>query len=167
MVPTRLMFAQSTKEIQRTDDMLQFAIPLTAVGMTYLFDDQHGRRNLAYTFFSTMGATYALKYSFPDERPDGSDHLSFISAHTSAAFSGATFIQRRYGWKYGLPAYFAAAFVGWSRVESGKHYSDDVLRGAAIGILSAYLFTKPYTGTVSIAPIVRGRSVGLIVQGSW
>jgi membrane-associated phospholipid phosphatase len=66
-----------------------------------------------------------LKYSVPRERPEGSD----TSGHTSAAFSGATFIHRRYGWKYGIPAYLAVAFVGWSRVESGKHYSDDVLRG--------------------------------------
>lgn len=166
MLLTNPSFAQSTEGIERTGDVLQIAIPLTAYGMTYLSDDAQGRRSFSNTFFSTMGTTYALKYSFPDERPDGGN-LSFISGHTSVAFSGATFIQRRYGWKYGIPAYLGAAFVGWSRVESGKHYTDDVLRGAALGILSAYVFTKPYKGTLRIAPFVEDRPVGVAFQGSW
>jgi membrane-associated phospholipid phosphatase len=166
MLLTSPSFAQSTEGIERTGDVLQIAIPLTAYGMTYLFDDAEGRRSFSNVFFSTMGTTYALKYSFPEERPDGGN-LSFISGHTSAAFSGATFIQRRYGWKYGIPAYLGAAFVGWSRVESGRHHTDDVLRGAALGILSAYVFTKPYKGTIRIVPLVNDLTVSVAFQGSW
>ena len=121
------VFAQSNKEIERTGDVLQIAIPLAAYGMTYLFDDHQGRRSFASVFFSTMGTTYALKYSFPDKRPDGGDALSFVSGHTSAAFSGAAFIQRRYGWRYGIPAYLGAAFVGWSRIQVGKHHQDRLI----------------------------------------
>ena len=160
-------FAQSNKEIERTGDVLQIAIPLAAYGMTYLFDDHQGRRSFANVFLSTMGTTYALKYSFPDKRPDGGDTLSFVSGHTSAAFSGAAFIQRRYGWKYGIPAYLGAAFVGWSRIQAGKHHTDDVMRGATLGILSAYTFTKTYKGKLRVSPFVENRTVGLTVQGSW
>ena len=36
--------------------------------------------------------------------------------------------------------------MGYSRVEAREHYPHDVIAGAAIGILSSYLFTKPYKG---------------------
>lgn len=55
-------------------------------------------------------------------------------------------MRKRYGWEYGLPAYALASFVGYSRVESRQHYAHDVIAGASIGIVSSYLFTKPYRG---------------------
>jgi hypothetical protein len=59
---------------------------------------------------------------------------------------GASFIQKRDGWKYGKYAYFLAAIVGVSRMEGpdGQHDIWDVLGSAAAGIGSTYLFTKPY-----------------------
>ncbi len=134
--------------------------------MTFVFDDYAGRESLSKTFFSTMGTTYALKYSIQDERPDGGGK-SFVSGHTSATFSGAAFIQRHYGWKYGIPAYLGAAFVGWSRVKAGKHYTDDVLRGAAIGILSAYVFIRSYNKDIRVSPFVGDRKFGLAFQFRW
>jgi membrane-associated phospholipid phosphatase len=55
-------------------------------------------------------------------------------------------MRKRYGWEYGAPAYATASFVAYSRVESRKHYPHDMLAGAGIGILSSYIFTKPYKG---------------------
>lgn len=60
---------------------------------------------------------------------------SFPSGHTSAAFATATMIQRRWGWKRGLPAYLIAAYVGTSRLQNLHHFSD-VTFGAALGIAS-------------------------------
>ncbi len=53
-------------------------------------------------------------------------------------------MRKRYGWKYGVPAYAAASFVAYSRVEAREYYPQDVVAGAAIGIASSYLFTRPY-----------------------
>ncbi|HZJ19986.1 MAG TPA: PAP2 family protein, partial [Pricia sp.] len=49
-------------------------------------------------------------------------------------------------WKYGVPAYLVAGFVGYSRLEgvNDRHDGWDVLAGAAVGIGSTYLFTTPY-----------------------
>jgi membrane-associated phospholipid phosphatase len=80
-----------------------------------------------------------------ETRPDGGSH-SFPSGHSSISFSSAEFMRERYGWAYGLPAYAAASFAGYSRVESREHYTHDVVAGAAIGIVSSYIFTKPYKG---------------------
>ena len=123
--------------------MLQIALPATALCMTYAYDDIEGRNGFYKAFLSTSAATLILKRITNKKRPDGSDNYSFPSGHTSAAFSGASFIFNRYGIKYGIPSYLAAAFVGYSRVHSKKHYWEDVIAGATLAILNTYFFSKP------------------------
>ena len=90
--------------------------------------------------------THAIKRLINKQRPNGGNY-SFPSGHTSAAFTGAAFIERRYGLKVGIPTYLLASYVGWTRVESNYHDKWDVLGGAIVGIGSAYLFTKPFKNT--------------------
>ena len=82
--------------------------------------------------------------------------------HTSVSFAGAAFIQRRYGWKWGIPAYAVASYVGWSRTYGKKHDWWDVAAGAAIGIGSAYIFTRPFASkhNLSISPIAGDKHFG-------
>ncbi len=109
----------------------------------------------------TLGVTYALKYSIDERRPNGGSQ-SFPSGHSSISFSAAEFMRKRYGWEYGAPAYAAASFVAYSRVESREHYPRDVVAGAGIGILSSFIFTKPYKGwDVSAAGDTKGFSLRL------
>ena len=91
----------------------------------------------------TLPATAFTSQLFLDnkERPNGGD-FSFPSGHTSAAFTGAAFIDYKYGLKYGLPAYIFAAFVGWSRVYAKKHDYIDVLGGIIVGVGCVELFTS-------------------------
>lgn len=138
----RLLAADS---IQNAGDVLQFALPGLAAGLTLAHRDGQGALQLGKSLGVTWGVTYALKYTIDAKRPDGADQ-SFPSGHTSGSFSAAEFIRKRYGWEYGVPAYTAASFVAYSRVESREHYPRDVVVGAGIGILSSYLFTKPYKG---------------------
>ena len=77
-------------------DILQIALPALAYGMTFAYQDPEGRKQFYPSFLSTLGITYALKYGIHSERPNGGEH-AFPSGHTAAAFSGASFIQRRYG----------------------------------------------------------------------
>ncbi|WP_273568223.1 phosphatase PAP2 family protein [Maribacter halichondriae] len=128
-------------------DVLQLALPITAGIMTLVKKDYKGTKKLAFSYGTTLAVTYSLKYLTKKARPEDRNHFdSFPSGHTSSAFSGASFIQRRYGWKYGAPAYVLATLVGISRTEAPDGYHDgwDVLAGAAVGIGSTYLFTKPY-----------------------
>jgi membrane-associated phospholipid phosphatase len=100
------------------------------------------------------------------ERPNGGD-MSFPSGHTSAAFSGAAFIQMRYGWLYGSMAYAGAAYVGWSRVVTENHHVEDVIAGAGIGIISAAIFTKPYLDKIHILPFVSQERMGVTFLVKW
>jgi len=98
-------------------------------------------------------------------RPNGG-HQSFPSGHTASAFAGAAFLQRRYGWKVGVPACFAATFVGYSRVESHNHYTSDVVAGAAIAIGANLIFAHPRSH-VSLALDGEDGGVGADVAISW
>ena len=77
----------------------------------------------------------SLKLIVRRERPNGSNHQSFPSGHTSHAFAVATVFKRHYGWKIGAPAYVLASFVGASRMKEDMHYFSDVVAGAALGII--------------------------------
>ncbi|HSF18746.1 MAG TPA: phosphatase PAP2 family protein [Vicinamibacteria bacterium] len=92
-------------------------------------------RELVRAQIVTQSLTFGLKVAASRERPDGSNQRSFPSGHASGTFATATVLQRRYGWKVGVPAYAVAGYVGASRLNEGAHFLSDVVFGATIGIL--------------------------------
>lgn len=78
-----------------------------------------------------------LKYTAREARPgaDGRKN-SFPSGHSATAFTGAELVRKEYGWGYGSAAYAIAIATGVLRVTNHKHWCNDVLAGAGIGILS-------------------------------
>jgi len=133
---------QST--VETIGDITQLLIPASAGTATLILKDKKGTWQFVKSFATTAAITYVLKQTIDKERPEHNGKHSFPSGHTSSAFSGASFIQRRYGWKYGIPAYALAVYTGYSRVYAKKHYPIDVVAGALIGIGGTYLFTTPY-----------------------
>jgi hypothetical protein len=160
---------QAADSIQTAGDILQFVLPITAGSLTLAYPrsegdgkvadslghgeerlglgyrDTQGTVQFAESLGVTLGTTYVLKYAVNERRPNGGSQ-SFPSGHSSISFSAAEFMRKRYGWEYGIPAYGLASFVAYSRVEARQHYAHDVIAGAAIGIASSYVFTRPYKG---------------------
>lgn len=132
------------KQVETSGDVLVFVTPVAGLATTLIMKDYQGLKQAAFSGATALAATYALKYIVRKERPDKSDKLSFPSSHTMVAFTGAAFIQRRYGWKYGIPAYLVSTYVAWSRVYADKHDWWDVAAGAAIGVGCAYIYTRPF-----------------------
>lgn len=131
--------------IQDIGDYAQHIPALTSLLMVIVKKDKEGFWQFTKSYSTTLAVTYALKYAINKPRPNNAtDGYAFPSGHTSAAFSGASFLQRRYGWEYGIPAYAVASFVGYSRIKGNRHDAWDVVGGIAVGIGSTYLFTKPY-----------------------
>lgn len=128
----------------KVGDVLAFAIPAAAYGSTYYMDDKEGRQQFYYSFATNVATTQVLKSVIDKERPNGRDEDSFPSGHTSMAFQGASFIHKRYGLEYSIPAYVGATFVGYSRIDADKHDTTDVLAGAALGVASSMFLTKSY-----------------------
>lgn len=67
---------------------------------------------------------------------------SFPSGHTAASFAVAAGVYMA-GWKKtGVVLYIAAALIGFSRLYLGVHFPTDVLGGAIVGILCAWVMRK-------------------------
>lgn len=152
--------------IELAGDVLQFVLPAAAYGMTFGFQDPEGRIQYTKSLALSTAVTWGLKLSVDRERPNGGSY-SMPSGHASVAFSGASFIQRRYGWEYGIPAYMAATFVAFSRVHSDDHFVEDVAVGAFIGIISTYLFTDPYERGLHVVPLVGNGTYGVLFTTQW
>lgn len=150
--------------LEASGDMVQYLLPLTALGMSFNQNDPEGRVQFLKSFGTTFGITYTVKIGVNRTRPNGADY-SFPSGHTSASFSSAGYIQQRYGWKKGGAAYAAATFVGWTRIKANKHYVSDVVAGAALGTLSSYVFTS--NKDMKLSGYKDRDSTGINIQYRW
>lgn len=72
------------------------------------------------------------------------DTTSFPSGHTVIFFALAAAFYLHRQKTTGIFFFIAAALVAISRVIAGAHYLIDILAGAMIGILVAYLFEKVF-----------------------
>ncbi len=155
--------SKGRRAVKTSGDVLMVAMPVATAATVLAIKDWTGVKEALFTGATTLGVTYLLKYTVCKERPDRSDRLSFPSAHTSISFANAAFIQRRYGWKWGAPAYAIAAYVGWSRTYARRHDWWDVAAGAIIGAGSAYIYTRPFARKhqLVISPLTDGTSLGV------
>lgn len=178
----------SQRHVKTAGSILQVGIPAGALALTWILDPADGpatgeaghssmllmggtpRHDLLLAIGRTGVVTAGLKYSINETRPNG-ESRSFPSGHTSIAFTGAEFIRKEYGWRWAAPAYVAAGFVGWSRVEAKKHYVHDVLAGAALGVLANHDFwlRQDPRGALrlSAAAIATGRDVAPGLALTW
>lgn len=78
-----------------------------------------------------------LKNFLEEKRPDSGTEDSFPSGHTATAFMGAELVRSEYPLGYGIAAYTFAVGVAFLRTYNDRHWINDVIAGAGIGILSA------------------------------
>lgn len=138
------MVSAQSNTLEKSGDVLFVTLPTIAFGTTFLKKDKEGSKQFMKGFLINLATTAGLKLLIDKERPNFENGNSFPSGHTSVTFQSASFIQKRYGWKYGLPAYVLAGFTGYTRLDADKHDLTDVIAGAVIGVGSTYLFTTPY-----------------------
>ncbi len=159
--------SHAVSSVEQNGDILQIVVPLAGLGTTLAYEkDNSGSKQFFKAFATSQLITYSLKALTQKTRPNGSCCASFPSGHTSAAFMGASFIQHRYGWKYAVPAYIAASYVGYSRVYAQQHYVEDVLAGAMIGVLSSHYLVSPYKN-IQILPVVEQNRLSLLLHWQW
>jgi membrane-associated phospholipid phosphatase len=133
--------AHALDSTTRNGNLLAMGLPAFAAGMSFINDDTEGVVQLIKSEAVTLGIVEVLKSSTHQMRPDGSDNKSFPSAHAAVAFSAAQYLQMKGGWEYGVPAYLAASYVAYARVDAREHRWRDVAAGAATGMLTTYYFT--------------------------
>lgn len=138
--------AQAVDAVTRNSNMVALGLPTVAAGLSWLNNDTEGLVQLVKSEAVTVGIVEVLKSTTHEMRPNGKDDKSFPSAHSAVAFSAAQYMQMKGGWEYGVPAYLAASYVAWARVDAREHRWRDVAAGAATGALTTYYFTDANTG---------------------
>jgi membrane-associated phospholipid phosphatase len=135
----------SANGIESAGTAVAIAMPLIAGGIAWGHDqDWTGVAQMGVVTLASVGTAYGLNHITHEWRPDHSDDHSLPSDTAALAFAPAAFLWDRYGWKYGVPAYAAAAFVGYSRVDSKKHHWYDVVASAGIAWGYSQIFTTEY-----------------------
>ncbi len=150
--------------LRRAGDIVHLALPALAAGSAAWKRDWTGLREFGFSFGATAGTVGILKRVYGKSRPDLENNRSFPSGHTAFAFSGASFIWRRYGARFGVPAVAAAGFVGFTRIKGKKHFGDDVVAGAGIALIYNWLLVKPPDGRVKIKPSATAGGYGLTME---
>lgn len=130
----------------KIDDYAQYA-PIVSTYALNVFGvkGKHNYKDLtiisAMAYVSEFALVQGTKRIIHAERPDGGNN-SFPSGHSATVFTGATILWEEYKdvspW-IGVAGYAVAVGTGFLRMYNNKHYLQDVIAGAGIGILSAKL----------------------------
>ncbi|OGX92125.1 phosphatase PAP2 family protein [Hymenobacter coccineus] len=156
------------KSNSRIADYLIFA-PYLELGAVVLagVESHNDRVNLLLILAKSeaimLASTFAVKHLTQEERPDGSDKLSFPSGHTAQAFLAASIVHTELRDKspwYGIGAYTIATGVGALRMINEKHWQSDVFAGAGFGIMSAHLAYLTHRNRWGRKGI--GRDIGIV-----
>ena len=140
-----LCASPAAASIESAGTAVAIALPFIAGGVAYEHDqDWTGVAQMGVVTLATVGTAYGLNHLIREQRPDGSDFHSMPSDTSALAFAPAQFLWDRYGWEWGVPAYAAAAFVGYSRVDAKKHHWYDVVASAGLAWGYSRLFTTEY-----------------------
>jgi membrane-associated PAP2 superfamily phosphatase len=84
-------------------DVLMLALPASAYLLTLNKQDEQGAWSLTKSLVVTAISTLALNSVIDKDSPNGKSGDAFPSGHAAIAFGSAAFLQRRYGWRPGIP----------------------------------------------------------------
>lgn len=110
-------------------------IGASALLMAYGNDSHRETGKLLFSAYTGAGViTYGMKRLVRRKRPldETLGNPALPSGHAAIAFSVATILGYQYP-KLRIPLYIGAGLVSFSRIYLGRHYTSDVMTGAAIG----------------------------------
>ena len=165
----------------KLDNYSQFVPAVLVYGLNFSgIKGKHSLKDrsiiLGTSLLISSAVVLPIKHLVKEERPDGSNNLSFPSGHTAFAFATAQFMFREYQEDHfwlSLAGYPFAVFTGIYRTLNDKHWVGDVVAGAGIGILSteaAYwlfpkiskIFSKANSqNTAFVYPFYQSKTIGL------
>lgn len=124
------------------DDYLQYLPVVAYVGLGFTgVKTKHSFKERfavgATAYLAMTAIVNVAKYSIGERRPDSMARNSFPSGHTATVFTGAELMREEYGNGIGAAAYAVATGVAFLRLYNGRHWLNDVIAGAGVGILSA------------------------------
>ena len=156
-------------DLELSGDIITAALPAAAYWLIKTRDDDAGEGQFLRSVGVSLVLNTTLRVALNDTRygtrPNGSPY-GFPSGHVAFMTSNAAFLQDRYGWKFGVPAYLLTSYVAWVRVDTDHHRWRDVIAGAALSFGVSKLFVTPDQAT-TIAPVIGPDWLGLRWERSF
>ena len=150
-------------------DIITGVVPVSSIAIAYFKGDTEGEKQWLRNVIANQLLASAARVGFNQtswgERPNG-HRYGFPSGHVAFVASGASFLQERYGWQYGVPAWLLTGYVAWNRVENDHHHWRDVIASGVVAYGVGKLFVTPEI-TTHLAPVVGPDFIGLRFQRSW
>lgn len=150
-------------------DIVTGLVPIATFAIAHYKDDGEGEGQFLRSVGASLVLNSVLRLGFNQtswgERPNGSPY-GFPSGHVAFMTSNAAFLQDRFGWKFGVPAYVLTGYVAWVRVDTDHHRWRDVVAGAALSYGVSKLFVTPHNAT-HIAPVIGPDWLGLRWERSF
>lgn len=162
------------------DDWVQYAPAVAYAGLGAIpginsrldFKERVLAEATTYVFVAAL--TKGIKYCVNERRPMGGEG-SFPSGHAAKAFAGAELIRMSYPAGVAAGAYVAATGVAFMRLYNNRHWINDLVAGAGVGILSAraamwmmplyrkWFHLSPRTGSaMALVPTPTGLSFAMV-----
>jgi len=123
---------------------------LGASALWYSFSSQNHdelNKQRAKTMVSALSVTGAvtmgLKAIRHNEAPNGKN-WAWPSGHTASSFAAASVLDEFYGPKVGIPAYALASLIAYRMMDTGDHWSSDVVFGATLGWVVGHTFASKH-----------------------
>lgn len=177
---TRYEISEHKPNHIKLDNYTQYAPAVLVYGLNLAgIEGKHNLKDRTIIYVTSQMISAAmvlpLKSLTREERPDGSNHQSFPSGHTDAAFSSAQFMFREYkdtNFWLSISGYPIAVFTGVYRALNNKHWVGDIVAGAGFGILSTemaywlypkinkWIFKNKENSQTIISPYYQDKAVG-------
>ncbi len=158
--------AAAKTTVEQSGTAIAVALPILASALSLYVGDTEGLLREGLSMATSLGITLGLKEVVSSRRPNGRNNKSFPSGHAAIAFSSASYLDHRYGWKYGLPSYLLATYVSWTRVNSNQHHIRDVAAGALLSWGVSNIFVVPYRGA-AVDGVFTGDKALLRLRIKW
>jgi hypothetical protein len=145
-----------------------YALNLAGVKGKHNFVDRSALYGMSYLIGT--GVVGSIKRLSGVIRPDSSNRYSFPSGHTAQAFIAAEFMRQEYKdvspW-YGVAGYAVAAGTGYLRMYNNKHWFNDVIAGAGVGIISTRLSYWLYPKIKNIFVKDKTKEINTVVMPTY
>jgi hypothetical protein len=134
--PSAAQAAIASKNTEKAaGDAIAYSLPVAALTITFLHDDDWtGVKEYSFVAAATMGTTLLIRQFVRKTSPDGSTDRSFPSIEAAVGSPAGSYLWRRYGWQYGIPAFLLEQGASFLLDRAGKHRLVD---GLAVTALSA------------------------------
>lgn len=137
--------------LETSGKLVAYAMPISAAAVTIYKKDWDGLLQLTVVTGLTYGTAYGLKQLVKSCRPyakpcvhGGPGWDSFPSTTSALSSAPSSFLWRRYGWEWGLPAFIISKYPSYALQHSHKNKLVDSLATMGISWGYNYLLTTRY-----------------------